>query len=124
MNNKYFRKDWILYDEIVNDGGKMPDGIKPTKVQTGDPEENKHVPFIIETDNGYLVKSGKNEYHATDESHKTMFIDLFVDDKYQYRQYIAFGEKPEAEFNVPKGNKVVAVAFCNLHGLFTNEFKK
>ena len=120
MENKYFRKDWILFDEIVNDGGTKPASLLPTKVQTGNPDENKHVPFIEELADGYLVKSGKNEYHATDEKHKTMFIDLFVDNKYQYRQYIAIGEKPEAKFTVPKGKVVKAVAFCNLHGLFTS----
>lgn len=120
---KYFRKDWILYEEIVSEGGRKPADLLDVNLKEDDPETNKHVPFIEETADGYKVKSGKNEFHATTEEHSTMFIDLFVDDKYQYRQYIAKGENPEATFNVPKGTKVQAFAFCNLHGMFTYKLK-
>lgn len=115
---KYFRKDWILYQEIANEGGKDPEALIALNIHEANPDENKHVPFIEETAQGYFVKCGKNEYHGTSAEHHTIFIELVVDNKYQYRQYIAHDEKPEATFVVPKGKKVEAYAFCNLHGLW------
>lgn len=121
---KFYRKDWILYQEIANEGGKTPENLIEVKAKTEDPDKNKHVPFIEEIADGYLVKTGKPGDHATDEEHHTIYIDLFVDNKYYYRQYIERNSKPEAKFQVPKGKKVVAYAFCNLHGLWTYSLKK
>ena len=120
MEIKYTRKDWILYQEVANEGGKQPEALLDVKLKEDDPETNKHVPFIEETKDGYIVKTGKNELHATDSEHHTMFIELFVDDEYQLRKYIKTDSEPIAEFKVPKGKNVVAVAFCNLHGMFKN----
>lgn len=114
----YFRKDWILFQEIANEGGKLPEVLIPVNAKEANPDENKHVPFIEKTANGYVVKTGKNEFHATAPDHHTMFIELRVDDKFIYKQMIALGEKPEATFNVPHGTKVEAYAFCNLHGMW------
>jgi len=46
-----------------------------------------------------------------------MFIELRVDEKFVYKQYLKQDEEAKAEFLVPKGKKVTAYAFCNLHGL-------
>ena len=114
----YYRKDWILFQEVANEGGKISTDLLDVKSKIEDPETNKHVPFIEETENGYIVKVGKNEFHGTDKEHHTMFIEIQVDNKYFYRQNVDQDSKPVAEFLVPKGKNVKAVAFCNLHGLF------
>lgn len=119
----FFRKDWILYQEIANEGGKKPEALIDVNEKTDSPENNKHVPFITETSNGYEVVTGKTAMHATDNEHHTMFIQLNVDDKFIYRKNISIGEEPKAIFEVPKGKKVVAYAFCNLHGLWKYEYK-
>ena len=118
----YFRKDWILYQEVVSDGGKRPEELLDIKVKNPDPDDNKHVPFIIEQDNGYLVKVGKNEYHPTTKEHKTMFVELVVD-CVSIRKLFKIGETPELFFETKKGESVEAFAFCNLHGLFTYKLK-
>ncbi len=87
MNN-YYRKDWILFEEVANEGGKVPENLLPIKVKEGNADENKHVPYIVEEKDGYLIKIGKTAYHANDHEHHTIFIDLIVDNKYHYRQYI------------------------------------
>lgn len=119
--SKFYRKDWILYQEVANEGGKTPEALIEMNVKEDLPDSNKHVPYIEEIEDGYVVKCGKKEFHATDAEHHTLFIDLNVDNKYQYRQYIHIGELPEATFKVPKGTRVTAVAFCNLHGLWKSE---
>lgn len=115
---KYFRKDWIMYQEVANEGGKQPEALIEINVKTDNPETNKHVPFIEETTNGYSVRCGKTEFHAETEEHHTIFIELVVDETYFYKKYIKYGEEPKVEFSVPKGSKVEAFAFCNLHGLW------
>lgn len=119
MPKNYFRKDWILYEEIANHGGRAPQDLIPVTLKTDDAiETNKHIPFIIENEEGYTVKTGKNEFHAVTEEHNIVFIALYIDNKYEYKQYFNNGDTPEAVFKVPKGKKVEAVAFCNLHGMF------
>ncbi len=115
---KYFRKDWILFQEIANEGGKYPSDLLESKPKSDDPETNKHVPFIIETTNGYKVRTGKNEMHPTDEKHHIMFIELMIDNKFVFRKNISLNEEPIANFECRKGKVVKAVGFCNLHGLF------
>lgn len=115
---KYYRKDWILYQEVANEGGKNPDTFRDVTAKKEDAETNKHVPFIEETENGYIVKCGKNETHPTDSEHHTMFIELQIDNKFVFRKNISTNEEPVAEFTTEKGKEVKAVAFCNLHGLF------
>ncbi|MCK5945653.1 MAG: hypothetical protein KAG04_00110 [Mycoplasmataceae bacterium] len=119
----YYRKDWILFHEIANDGGKYPEDLLTVKVKEDDPETNKHVPFIEETTDGYKVRVGKNEFHGNDKDHKVMFIDLFIDDL-MVRKNIKIGEELSFEFKVNKGKDVKAVAFCNLHGLFLGKLNK
>jgi len=118
---KYYRKDWILFQEIANEGGKNPEELIEVNPKEDDVETNKHVPYIEELENGYKVSIGKNELHPMTKEHHIIFIDLYVDDKYVYRQYLELDEKPIATFEVPKGKKVVALEFCNLHGLYKNK---
>lgn len=120
---KLFIKDWILYEELGNEGGQKPDGLKEVIIKYDDPNKNKHVPFIIENNDGYTVKIGKNEYHAEDDEHHTVMAQLSVDD-ITITKYFKNNEVPEFSVVISKGKNVRARAFCNLHGLFAYELKK
>lgn len=86
--------------------------------QSKDSATEKHVPFIQETEDGYLVKVGQNQDHPMVEEHFIQWIELIIDGKI-YRQELQPGDKPEAQFCVPKGEDVKAREYCNLHGLWT-----
>ncbi|HCC08237.1 MAG TPA: desulfoferrodoxin [Clostridiales bacterium] len=85
-------------------------------------EENssaeKHVPFIEELEDGYLVKVGENEQHPMLDKHYIMWIEIIVNNKV-YRHELKPNDKPEATFKVEKGN-VIAREYCNIHGLWKN----
>lgn len=93
-------------------------GIEKLEVKTEDASKEKHVPYIEEKENGYLVKVGKDTAHPMLEAHYIQFIDIIVDDSNLYRKYLNPGDAPEAFFEVPKGQKVVAREYCNLHGVW------
>ncbi len=93
---------------------------KPLKELTADGKLEKHVPFIIEQADGYLVKVGEDMDHPMTEEHYIEFIELIIDDKFLHRVYLTPEDKPEAYFQVAKGSKVVAREYCNLHGLWKN----
>ena len=114
---KYFRKDWILFQEIANEGGKLPEELLEVKAREENPDKNKHVPFIEETEDGYKVRIGKNEKHPNNVEHHVMFVDLYVDGL-QMRKTFNINEELIFVVKTNKGKKVEAVAFCNLHGLF------
>ena len=112
----YYRSGWILFKEIANEGGHHPADFIKMKVKEANPDENKHVPFIKEVEEGYLVNVGKNEFHGNDIEHHLMIIDLYVDNN-MTRHTFKLNEQPGYLFKVEKGQKVEAVSFCNLHGL-------
>lgn len=85
--------------------------------QTEDATKEKHVPYVEEKEDGYLIKVGKEMEHPMLEAHYIEFIELQIDE-YLYRKYLKAGEKPEAYFKVPKGKNVVAREYCNIHGLW------
>ncbi len=80
---------------------------------TVDAAQEKHVPVIEKTDNGYKVMVG-SVAHPMEEKHWIEWIELHADGKV-YRQGLAPGEPPEATFCVD-ASEVTARAYCNLHG--------
>ena len=88
--------------------------------QTADATQEKHVPFIQKTDDGYLVKVGEVQDHPMAQEHYIQWIELIVDDKV-LRQALKPGAAPSASFKVEAGNKVSAREYCNVHGLWKNE---
>ncbi|WP_410207527.1 desulfoferrodoxin family protein [Fusobacterium sp.] len=86
--------------------------------KTQDAATEKHVPYVEEKADGYLVKVGKDAKHPMLEAHYIQFIEIEVDGDMLYRKYLKPGEEPEAYFRVPKGKNVVAREYCNLHGLW------
>lgn len=99
-------------------GGELVCCGKPMVLQkenTVDAAQEKHVPVIEKTDNGFKVKVGAVA-HPMEEAHHIEWIELIAD-SVSYRKFLKPGEPPEAEFCV-KADKVTAREYCNLHGLW------
>ena len=82
---------------------------------TVDAAQEKHVPVVEKTDNGYLVKVGSDPHPMTDE-HLIMWIEL-VADGVVHRKFLSPGDAPEAMFDV-QADQVTAREHCNLHGVW------
>ena len=105
--------------EVLHDGvGELVccnEPMKQYKENTTDAAQEKHVPVVGKTDNGYRVTVG-SVAHPMDESHYIMWIELIADGK-AYRQFLNPGDAPEAEFCI-SADEVTAREYCNLHGLW------
>lgn len=88
------------------------------KENTTDAAQEKHVPVIEKTDNGFKVTVG-SVAHPMDEKHYIEWIELIAG-TVSYHRFLAPGEKPVAEFCI-KADSVSARAYCNLHGLWKSE---
>lgn len=93
------------------------------EIKTGNVNEEKHVPFVEELENGYRVTIGKPAIHPMQEVHFVEFIELYVDDELVAKKEFNPGDKPVAEFEVAKGNRVYARELCNIHGLWQGELE-
>ncbi|WP_027119369.1 desulfoferrodoxin family protein [[Mycoplasma] testudinis] len=121
---KFFRKDWILYDEIAKDGGKRPDTLIELRIRQEDTHNKSHLPVIKKTEDGYSVEhnaSGAN--HDMTIKHHLVTVVLVVDDQWKYRFDYKVGDHPTVNFDVPHGSKIEAYSFCNLHGLYYSTLK-
>ena len=77
----------------------------------------KHVPVIEKVDGGYLVKVG-SVAHPMGNDHWIEWIELTSEDNtFVQRQMLTPTSSPEAQFKTDAA-KVVARAYCNLHGLW------
>mgnify|MGYP001576780571 CR=1 FL=1 len=85
---------------------------------TEDAAQEKHVPVIEKTANGYKVSVG-SVAHPMEEKHYIEWIELIADGKI-YRQYLNPGQEPVAEFCI-EADSVSAREWCNLHGLWKAE---
>jgi superoxide reductase len=88
------------------------------EAKTQDSTIEKHVPYIEEVEDGYIVKVGQNEKHPMKPEHFIEMIEILVDDRELHRVYLKPGEEAEYVFRVPKGKKVEAREYCNIHGLW------
>ena len=85
---------------------------------TADASVEKHVPFIVKTADGYLVKVGEKQDHPMMEAHYIVWIEIDTD-KGTHRKFLKPGDKPEAEFKVSPSETIIgAREYCNLHGLW------
>ena len=82
---------------------------------TEDAAEEKHVPVVKKTDEGFKVKVGSVE-HPMDENHYIEWIELIAEGVV-YRKELSSGDKPKAEFKI-NTEEATARAYCNLHGLW------
>ena len=84
---------------------------------TADATTEKHVPFLIQTETGYLVKVGETVDHPMMDAHYIQWIELHTSDSV-YRKYLSPGDAPQAEFNIGHEHEITgAKEYCNLHGL-------
>jgi superoxide reductase len=93
------------------------------EVLTGNVNEERHVPWVQELENGYRVTVGKPSLHPMEEIHWIEYVELYVDGELVGKKEFQPGDKPEAEFEVTKGKQVFAREFCNLHGLWQGELE-
>lgn len=88
--------------------------LKPNTVEAS---QEKHLPVVTIEGNIVKVKVGSVEHPMTEEHH-IAWIYLETEQGGQ-RKKQAVGSKPEAEFALAGGDKVVGVyEYCNLHGLW------
>lgn len=88
--------------------------LKPNTVEAS---QEKHLPVVTVEGNTVKVKVGSVEHPMTEEHH-IAWIYLETEQGGQ-RKKLAVGSKPEAEFALAGGDKVVGVyEYCNLHGLW------
>jgi superoxide reductase len=82
---------------------------------TADAAKEKHIPVLEKTNEGWQVTVGAVA-HPMEEKHYIQWIELIAND-IVYRAELKPGDSPKAFFPV-KAEKVVARAYCNLHGLW------
>ncbi len=89
-------------------------------VNTQDGAHEKHLPVYQIEGNIVKVKIGEVD-HPMLEAHYIQWIALETN-KGNQRKVLKPGEKPEAEFALLPGEKVLKVLeHCNLHGLFATK---
>ncbi|MDO9514089.1 MAG: desulfoferrodoxin [Elusimicrobiota bacterium] len=101
-------------------GGQLVCCEKPMilmEAKTQDEGKEKHVPVIVKTETGVLVKVG-DVPHPMEEKHYILCIEVIADGRI-CRKFLAPGDKPEAVFEIGGGN-VIAREYCTLHGLWKN----
>ena len=116
-------KECEMIMEVVSLGkecGAAKPEVEVLEAKTQDAATEKHVPYVEERENGYLVKVGKEAKHPMLEAHYIEFIELIIDGDKLYRKYLNPGDEPEAFFEIAKGKDVVAREYCNIHGLWKN----
>jgi superoxide reductase len=85
------------------------------KEKTEDEGQEKHVPVVEKTGEGFMVKVGSVP-HPMEDSHFIQWIELIADGRV-LRKFLKPGEAPEAEFCV-EAEKAEAREYCNVHGLW------
>ena len=116
-------KECGMIMEVVSLGkecGAAKPEVEVLEAKTQDAATEKHVPYVEERENGYLVKVGKEAKHPMLEAHYIEFIELIIDGDKLYRKYLNPGDEPEAFFEIAKGKDVVAREYCTIHGLWKN----
>ncbi len=89
--------------------------MKHLKEGVTDAAQEKHVPVIEKTAQGYKVTVG-SVAHPMEEKHFIEWIELIADGV-SYTKFLKPGEAPEAEFCIT-ADTVTAREHCNLHGLW------
>lgn len=86
---------------------------------TVDASREKHVPVVEKTADGVKVSVGSVP-HPMEEKHYIEWIEVQTNGKI-LRQFLKPGEAPSAQFNALKvSGPLVALEYCNLHGLWKN----
>jgi superoxide reductase len=86
--------------------------------KTADQGKEKHVPVVEKSEKGILVKVGSVP-HPMEEMHYIEWVEVRAGENIYIRGFKP-GEKPESGFSIPQTDVKVR-AYCNVHGLWTNQ---
>ena len=90
--------------------------IEPKSITQEDNE--KHVPMVEKTPTGVKVKVG-SVLHPMEEDHFIEFIQIQIEDKVLTKSFQP-GDEPVLDLCCAPDATVVALAYCNKHGLWQN----
>jgi superoxide reductase len=85
------------------------------KANTTDAAQEKHVPVIEKTADGFKVKIGSVPHPMVAE-HYIEWIEVIADGT-AYRKFLNPGDAPEADFKID-ATEITAREYCNVHGLW------
>ena len=89
-----------------------------------DSTQEKHVPIIKMESNNKIIRVGTIA-HPMEKKHYIVFIEAISSDKkYLKRKYLLPGDEPEMELKNCNCNSFQARELCNIHGLWTYEYKE
>lgn len=109
-------KFYQIEDQIVFSDKSLSIGTELI-ANTSDGAHEKHVPVIISSGSEVKVEVGSVE-HPSLETHYIEFVVLETNTGI-HTKWLKPGMKPEAEFRLAEGEKVLAAyEYCNLHGLW------
>jgi superoxide reductase len=83
------------------------------KENTTDAAQEKHVPVIEKTADGFKVKVGSVP-HPMEPKHYIEWVEIIADGT-AYRKFLTPGDAPEAEFKIAAA-EITAREYCNVHG--------
>jgi superoxide reductase len=109
---------------VVQDGDgelvccKKP--MTPLVEKSADAGKEKHLPVIEKVPGGIKVKVGSIP-HPMEKEHYIKWIEV-MGDTFLCTKSFQPGDKPEKEFAIPSGGKVVKVRiYCNVHGAWATK---
>ncbi len=106
--------------ELVCCGQKMT-LLTPKTIEDKENQE-KHLPYFEKTENEILIKIGETE-HPMEDEHYIQFIEaISKDKKYIKRKYLNPKEEPLLKLKCLDKGDLSAIEYCNIHGLWKNEF--
>lgn len=86
--------------------------------KTADAGLEKHVPVVEENENGITVAVG-SIHHPMTKEHNIAFIEVLTADQV-LRAELKPEEEPQANFHVDAKEVIDVRAYCNIHGLWSN----
>ena len=91
------------------------------KEKTEEEGNEKHIPVILENEEGVNIKVGSAEHPMTPEHH-IEWIEISTENG-ESKKFLTPDDKPEANFPV-KNKNIKAREYCNIHGLWRNNEKE
>jgi superoxide reductase len=108
--------------EVLHTGkGELVCCGQPMKLLTAESKDvgdEKHLPIIKKTETRVVVKVGSIT-HPMEESHYIELIEIMAGGRI-YREFLKAGDKPTVTFKI-KADKIIARAYCNVHGLWQSK---
>ena len=86
------------------------------KPQNGDPASEKHIPFVMDSEDGVLVKIGKH-FHPMVKAHYIYFTEM-ESDNFCVRKFFSPGEDPGVFFYTKGLSTLSFRSYCLIHGVF------